>query len=328
MEKQIEETLNFQVDREFSGKRLDIFLSSAYPEFSRSYFQKLIKDGFIYLGNKVVKKPSRKVKEGENYTVHIPAPENLDIEPENIPLDVYYEDEDLAVIYKPSGMVVHPSPGHVKGTLVNALLYHFKNVSNYGGRERAGIVHRLDKETSGLMVVAKTEFAHMHLQKQFQNRTVDKRYKAIVSGILEEKHALIDFPIGRSIYNRKKMGVSSTNPREALTEYWVEFEDINSNISVLDVKIYTGRTHQIRVHLSEIGHPILNDRIYGFKISSIKDKNLQMVLKRFNAHFLVAYKLGFYHPRSEKYIEFELRELPEHFRQVLDSIKRRAEALR
>ncbi len=328
MEKNIEETLTFYVDSEFSNKRLDIFLSYAYPEFSRSYFQKLIKEGYVYHGNHKVTKPSKKVKEGEEYTINIPKQEKLDVIPENIPIEIYYEDEDLAVVYKPAGMVVHPSPGHTTGTLVNALLYHFENVSQFGGRERAGIVHRLDKETAGLLVVAKSEYAHMHLQKQFQERVVDKRYKAIVSGIPSKKHALIELPIGRSIYNRKKMGVLTTNAREALTEYWVEFEDKFSNVSLLDIKIYTGRTHQIRVHLSEIGHPILNDRVYGFKRSSIKDKKLQDILNNESAHFLVAYSLGFFHPRTERFMEFELKELPEHFSRVIEHIKRRAGALK
>ena len=325
MEK-IEEILSFNVDKDYSGKRLDVFLSSVYPEFSRSYFQKLIKEGFVLSGDKKIKKPSKKVKEGEEYTIFIPEPEELKVKPENIPLKILYEDEDLAVIFKPAGMVVHPSPGHTSGTLVNALLYHFKNVSEFAGRERAGIVHRLDKDTAGLMVVAKSEYAHKELQKQFQDRKVNKKYKALVVGKPKD-YEFIDLPIGRSIYDRKKMGTHSTSARPALTEYWLEFYDENSNISVVDVKIHTGRTHQIRVHLSVKGYPILNDKVYGFKLSKVKDERLREFLSDVPYHFLIAYELGFKHPRTNKELSFSLKNFSDYFQKVLDSIKREGKAL-
>ncbi len=311
-----QEILNFKVEEEFKGKRIDQFLSSVYPEYSRSYYQKLIKDGYVLLNDTKVKKPSQKIKEGENYTLIIPPPEKIDIVPENIPLDIYFEDDDLAVIYKPPNMVVHPSPGHTSKTLVNALLYHFKNVSEFGGKERAGIVHRLDKDTAGLMVIAKSEFAHKELQKQFQDRIVEKKYKAVVTGIVKKNYGKIDFPIGRSIHDRKKMGLDATNLRDALTEYWVEKRFENHNLTVVDIKLHTGRTHQIRVHFSAIGHPLLNDKVYGFKKNSLKTKEAQNFSETFDYHALVSYKLGFYHPRRNEFMEFVLRELPEPFEKI------------
>ena len=296
---------------EEKGIRLDQFLAKAYPEFSRSYYQKLIKDGMVYVDEKQTKKPSAKLKENQSVRLIIPPAQSLDVKPENIPLEVHYEDQDIAVIYKPPGMVVHPSPGHTSGTLVNALLYHFGNVSQYGGRERAGIVHRLDKDTAGLMVVAKSEFAHKELQKQFQERTVDKRYKAIVVGIVQKDHGLIDLPIGRSIYNRQKMGTVSTNLRDALTEYWTEKRWENHNLSLVDIKLHTGRTHQIRVHFSQIGHPLLNDRVYGFKKSSLRSDISRKFSEEMNFHALVAYRLSFTHPRTGERLNIQLQKLPE-----------------
>ncbi len=314
------EVLSFKVDKDFSGKRLDQFLSKAYPEFSRSYYQKLIKDGFVYIDKKPAKKPSVKVKNGMEVKLEIPPPEEITLEPENIPLDIYYEDEDIAVVYKPPGMVVHPSPGHTSGTLVNALLYHFKNISEYGGRERAGIVHRLDKDTAGLLIIAKSEFAHKELQKQFQERKVDKRYKAIVSGIVKKEHGFIDFPIGRSIYNRQKMGINSTNPRDALTEYWTEKRWDKHNLSFVDIKLHTGRTHQIRVHFSAIGHPLLNDNIYGFKKSSLKSETAKQASEMLPFHALIAYSISFAHPRTGEKISVSLKELPEPIPEIIKKL--------
>ncbi len=314
------EILTFNVDKDFSGKRLDQFLSSAYPEFSRSYYQKLIKDGFVSINEKKAKKPSVKVKEGMEIKLEIPPPKPLEIKPENIPLDIYYEDEDLAVVYKPPGMVVHPSPGHTSGTLVNALLYHFKNISEYGGRERAGIVHRLDKDTAGLLIVAKSEFAHKELQRQFQERTVDKRYKALVSGVVKKDHGFIDLPIGRSIYNRQKMGTEATNLRDALTEYWTEKRWEDHNISLVDIKLHTGRTHQIRVHFSAIGHPLLNDKIYGFKKSALKTDLAKKLVENLHYHALIAYRISFKHPRTGKVIDISLKSLPEPIPEILHQL--------
>ncbi len=317
---EVKEVLEFEVSKDYSGKRLDQFLANAYPEYSRSYYQKLIKDGFVYKNENPVKKPSVKIKEKDKVKLLIPPLEEITIEPENIPLDIFYEDDDLAVVYKPPGMVVHPSPGHTSGTLVNALLYHFKNVSQFGGKERAGIVHRLDKDTAGLLIIAKSEFAHKELQKQFQERTVDKRYKAIVSGIVKKEHDFIDLPIGRSIYNRQKMGTEGTNLRDALTEYWVEKRWEEHNLTLVDIKLHTGRTHQIRVHFSAIGHPLLNDKIYGFKKSSLKTELAKNMLEKLNYHALIAYSISFIHPRTGKNIKVELNSLPEPIPEIIQKL--------
>jgi 23S rRNA pseudouridine1911/1915/1917 synthase len=311
------EVLTFKVEKEYENKRLDQFLSLVYPEFSRSYYQKLIKTGNILENDKPLKKPSLKLKEGQEITVIIPPPEELEIEPENIPLDIYYEDEDLAVVYKPPHMVVHPSPGHTSGTLVNALLYHFKNVSQFQGRERAGIVHRLDKETAGLLIIAKSEFAHKELQKQFQERTVDKKYKAIVTGIVEKDHGFIDLPIGRSVFNRQKMSSSATNARDALTEYSVEKRWEKHNLTLVDIKLHTGRTHQIRVHFSEIGHPLLNDKVYGFKKSRLKSQEALKASEILDYHALIAYRISFNHPRNREKIDIQLKELPKPIPEII-----------
>jgi 23S rRNA pseudouridine1911/1915/1917 synthase len=313
------EELRFAVGED-KGKRLDQFLSKAYPEFSRSYYQKLIKDGLVYVDGRQIKKPSTKLKENQEVRLIIPPPEKLEIKPENIPIEIFYEDKDIAVIYKPPGMVVHPSPGHTSGTLVNALLYHFGNVSHYGGRERAGIVHRLDKDTAGLMVIAKSEFAHKELQKQFQNRTVDKRYKAVVVGILKKDHGFIDLPIGRSVYNRQKMGTTATNLRDALTEYRTEKRWEEHNLSLVDIKLHTGRTHQIRVHFSEIGHPLLNDKVYGFKKSALRSDLARKFSEELGFHALVAYRLSFEHPRTGEKIDIKLEKLPQPLEYYLSAL--------
>jgi len=314
------EILEFEVSDEFNGKRLDQFLTSVYPEYSRSYYQKLIKEGNVSEGERVLKKPSLKVKSGQKITLTIPPPKPLEIEPENIPLKIFYEDEDLAVIYKPPHMVVHPSPGHTSGTLVNALLYHFRNVSQFQGKERAGIVHRLDKETAGLMVVAKSEFAHKELQKLFQERKVDKKYKAIVIGLVEKDHGFIDFPIGRSIHNRKKMGTVSTNARYALTEYWVEKRWEKHNLTLVDIKLHTGRTHQIRVHFSQLKHPLLNDKVYGFKKSQLKSEIAKELSNKLDYHALVAYRLSFNHPRTGEKTDISLEKLPEPIDSIIKTL--------
>ncbi|GAB6072884.1 RluA family pseudouridine synthase [Venenivibrio stagnispumantis] len=314
------ESLLFKVDKENEGKRLDIFLASVYPEYSRAYYQKLIKEGYVYLNDNKVNKPSLKIKENQEVKLIIPPPEEIKVEPENIPLDIYYEDEDIAVVFKPAGMVVHPSVGHTSGTLVNALLYHFKNVSYIGGKERAGIVHRLDKDTAGLLIVAKSEFAHKELQNQFKDRHIDKRYKALVVGKPKD-YGLIDLPIGRSIYDRQKMGTVSTNLRDALTEYWLEKYWEKHNLSLVDIKLHTGRTHQIRVHFSSIGHPLLNDFVYGFKKSSLKSEIAKQISENLWYHALVAYKIGFKHPRTNEYIEISLEELPEPIPEILNKLQ-------
>lgn len=318
----MEEIISFKVEKEFSNKRLDQFLALVYPEYSRSSYQNLIENGLVLLDNNPVKKSSTKVKTGQEFTIIIPPPEPLEIEPENVPLEIYYEDEDLAVIYKPPGMVVHPSVGHTSGTLVNALLYHFKNVSQYQGKERAGIVHRLDKDTAGLLIVAKTEFAHKELQKMFKDREIDKKYKAIVSGLVKKEHGLINLPIGRSIYNRQKMGTVAINVKDALTEYWVEKRFEKHNLTLVDIKLHTGRTHQIRVHFSVIGHPLFNDFVYGFKKSKLSSDLAKNLSDKLNYHALVAYKLTFRHPRTNQILSIELKSLPKEIEELLQELSK------
>ncbi|RUM60180.1 MAG: RluA family pseudouridine synthase [Persephonella sp.] len=319
-DKPFEEVLNFKVDDTFKGKRLDQFLHTVYPEYSRSYYQKIIKDGYTFINSCLVKKPSKKLKGDENITLFIPPVPELKVKPENIPLKIFFEDKDIAVIYKPPHLVVHPSPGHERGTLVNALLYHFKQLSEFGGKFRAGIVHRLDKDTAGLMVVAKTDFAHKELQKQFQNREVDKRYKAILIGIPKKEYGIIDLPIGRSVKDRKKMGVDTTKPREAITEYWLEKSWEKHNLSLVDIKLHTGRTHQIRVHFSAIGHPLLNDKTYGFKKSLLGSKLAKSLSEKLDYHALVAYRLAFRHPRTNEKIDISLDKLPEPLEDIIQAL--------
>ena len=309
--KEISDVVSFLVDREREGKRLDQFLAESYTEFSRSYIKKLIENGFVYINGEEVRKPSRKVKEGERITLLIPEPEELKVEPENIPIDIIYQDDDVAVVVKPCGLVVHPSPGYTRGTLVNALLYHIKDLSSIGGVERPGIVHRLDKETAGVMVVAKNDFAHRELVKQFQERKTEKFYKVLVKGLVKDDYGIINRAISRNPYDRKKFAVSEEG-KEAITEFWVEKRYEKNEITLLKVKIHTGRTHQIRVHFSSIGHPVLGDTTYGFKRSSVSKELLKIMG---NCNMLIAYSLGFFHPRSGKWMKFEIDE-PETFKSV------------
>lgn len=313
------EQITFNVDENLKDLRLDQFLATAYPEYSRSYYQNLIKSGFVYIDGKENLKPSYKVKEGQSIVVYIPPPEPVDIEPENIPIKVYYEDNDIAVVHKPAGMVVHPSVGHLSGTLVNALLYHFKNISLYQGIERAGIVHRLDKDTEGIMVVAKSEFAHKELQRMFAERLIDKRYRAVVTGIVSKDYGLIDLPIGRSVYDRQKMGTVSTNLRDALTEFWVEKRSQKLNLTLVDIKLHTGRTHQIRVHFSAIGHPLFNDYVYGFKLSKVEN-SLRELAGKIRFHSLVAYRLAFSHPRTGELLDFKIDSMPPQIKELEEII--------
>ncbi len=316
--KKIAEVLEFEVPGEFPVRRLDQFLSHSYPEFSRTYIKKLIEEGFVFVNSKEVRKPSYRVKKGDRVVFHVPEPVPVTIEPEKIPLQILYQDEEIAVIVKPCGLVVHPSPGHTSGTLVNALLYHFGSLSSEGGVERAGIVHRLDKETSGLMVVAKTDRAHRELTRQFAHRKTLKHYRALVSGVVERDHFEVNAPIGRHPVDRKKFTVYGLAGRPARTQVWVleRFEKIG--VTLLKLRIYTGRTHQIRVHLSSLGHPVLGDLTYGFKRKSLSKEVIELMS---NCNMLVAYRLGFYHPSSEQWLEFEIDD-PEPFGLVLAKIRK------
>ncbi len=272
------------------GQRLDRYLALAVPDLSRSLIQRLIEAGHVTVGTRVPK-ASYHVEAGDVVTVRVPPPEPIDVRPENIALSIVYEDTDILVVDKPAGMVVHPAHGHHTGTLVNALLAHCPDLAGVGGAIRPGIVHRLDKDTSGLMVVAKNDAAQHALQEQFKQRHVHKSYLALTEGILPTAHGVIDAPIGRDPSHRQRMAVQ-TRGREARTEYRVlEYFPAHSLVSAEPI---TGRTHQIRIHLAYIGHPVVGDRVYGFR-------KQRLPLER---QFLHAARLAFELPSTGKPVEF------------------------
>ncbi|ABY93103.1 RluA family pseudouridine synthase [Thermoanaerobacter sp. X514] len=294
-----------QGEKEDEGKRIDVFLA-AELDYTRSYIKKLIVDELVFVNGKTVK-PSYKVKENDEVVVNIPEAEKIDVLPENIPLDILYEDDDIIVINKPQGMVVHPAPGNYSGTLVNALLYHCKNLSGINGILRPGIVHRLDKDTSGVMVVAKNDKAHISLSNQIKERSVFKKYVAIVEGVIKDEEGKIEAPIGRHPVDRKKMAVIEDG-RYALTLYKV-LERFKEN-TLVEAVIKTGRTHQIRVHMAYIGHPIVGDHVYGFKRQKFK----------LEGQALHSSVLGFMHPTKGVYMEFEAP-LPEYFKKLIEILR-------
>ncbi|HIP92480.1 MAG TPA: RluA family pseudouridine synthase [Thermotoga sp.] len=307
---------DYEVTSREEGWRLDIFVLEKAPNWvSRSMVQKAIKEGKILVNGKK-KKPSYKVKKGETIQIDLPEkPSPITVKPEEIEIPVLYEDKDIIVVNKPPGMIVHPVPSHTSGTLVNALLNICKDLQGIKGDLRPGIVHRLDKDTSGVMVVAKNDLAHMSLSKQFKERMVEKTYLAIVKGFLKNDEGIIDMPLARHPVNRVKMAVL-TDGREAITFYKVlrRFKDI---ATFLLVNPKTGRTHQIRVHMKYIGHPILGDKIYG------KHKQDEMLgVKRQMLHALA---LSFYHPRKGDKMKF-IAPIPDDFKEVLKKLHELSEA--
>ncbi|AGB18851.1 RNA pseudouridine synthase [Thermoanaerobacterium thermosaccharolyticum] len=301
----IADRINIIAEKDDVDKRIDSFLASEL-DYTRSYLKKLILDGLVKVNGLLIK-PNYKLKEGDSVDVNIPEAEEIDLRPENIPLDIIYEDDDIIVINKPQGMVVHPAPGNYSGTLVNALLYHCKNLSGINGELRPGIVHRLDKDTSGVMVVAKNDKAHLDLSNQIKERTILKKYIAIVEGVIKDDEGSIEAPIGRDHVERKKMAVTEDG-RYALTLYKV-LERYKNN-SLIEATIKTGRTHQIRVHMSYIGHPIVGDEVYGYK------------KQRFNllGQALHSKLLGLVHPSKKIYMEFEAP-IPEYFERLINILK-------
>lgn len=296
------------VDESFDSERIDKFLSSNLDNLSRSAVQKLIDEGNIRVNFAVVSK-NYKVKTGDKVAVVIPEPKTLEAKPENIPLDIRYEDSDLLVVNKPKGMVVHPAAGNFDGTLVNALLYHCKgSLSGIGGVIRPGIVHRIDKDTSGLLIVAKNDMAHVSLAEQIKAHSFTRQYQSVVYGHFKTPEGTVDAPIGRHPTDRKKMTVTTKNSKNAVTHYKVidEYKDFTH----LALKLETGRTHQIRVHMSYIGHPVAGDSVYGPK----------KVIQYLEGQCLHAGLIGFKHPRTREYIEIE-SELPEYFLDFLRRIK-------
>lgn len=254
--------INVIVDEPGAGTRIDLYLAQQIPDMSRAHIQKLISEGFVSANGKTIK-ANYKLKCDDNIEIHIPEPQNLEVKPQKIPLSILYEDSDIIVINKQRGLVVHPAAGNYQGTLVNALLEHCHDLSGINGEIRPGIVHRLDKDTSGVMVAAKNDKAHLDLAKQIKERTASRRYVAIVHGNISEEQGVINAPIGRHPVDRKKMAVVFTNSKEAVTHFKVL--ERFGEFTLIECKLMTGRTHQIRVHMSYIGHPVIGDPKYGPK---------------------------------------------------------------
>jgi 23S rRNA pseudouridine1911/1915/1917 synthase len=308
-----------QVMKKDRGKRLDQFLSETDLNLSRSQAKLLIQKHHILLNQKPAK-TSVHVKAGDRISGTLPEPKSLSLEPEPLPLTILYEDSSIIVIDKPPGMVVHPAYGNLSGTLVNALLYHCKDLAGINGVLRPGIVHRLDKDTSGVMVVAKDDEAFQHLTKQFKNRTVKKVYSAIVYGKFSQDEGLIDSAIGRHPSERKRMSTRTKRGREAITR-WKKVEEFDG-CTLLEIFPQTGRTHQIRVHFSSIGHPLLGDRLYGRKgrPGTIHDPVFKECVKKMDRQALHAQRLEFTHPRTGESVQF-ISPIPQDMKEVLEWLR-------
>ncbi|MDD4200746.1 MAG: RluA family pseudouridine synthase [Eubacteriales bacterium] len=309
------EKLEVNITCENEGTRLDLVLSAALEDYSRTYIQKLFEKGNISLDGRICTEKKHKCKVGEKVSITIPMPKRLEVEPEDIPLDIVFEDEDLLVVNKPPGMVVHPAPGNYSGTLVNALMHHCgDDLSSINGIIRPGIVHRIDKDTSGLLVVAKTDVAHVGLSKQLADHSISRKYNAIVYSNIKDDEGTVDQPIGRDPGNRLRNKVlhegmqGFQSAKSAITHYKVleRFGDF----TLIEAVLETGRTHQIRVHMAYIRHPLLGDELYG------PSKNRQGAKRQ----MLHARVLGFVHPVTGHYMEFETQ-IPEDFEKVLRKIR-------
>lgn len=303
------ETLNFSITEENSNIRIDRYLAEQCPDLSRSYIQKLVKDGAVFVNNRQIK-ANYKVQPQDQVILTIPDMQVPDILPENIPLDILYEDQWLLIVNKPKDMVVHPSAGHMEGTLVNAVMAHCgEHLSGINGVLRPGIVHRIDKDTTGALLICKDDTVHRDLAEQLKVHSIKRRYRAIVQGNLKEDQGTVDAPIGRHPTDRKKMAVNYKNGKEAVTHYQVL--ERFGNATYIECRLETGRTHQIRVHMASLGHPLLGDTIYG---SSKNPYHLQ-------GQALHAMILGFVHPITREYLEFQAP-LPEYFIKLLDKLRK------
>lgn len=302
---------SFEVMEEQEGERLDKFLSLIYPDTSRSFFQKLIKDSGV-LVNEKAEKASYRMNFEDIVTIHFPDAVETTIEPEDIPLDILYEDEDLLIVNKPKGMVVHPSAGHYSGTLVNAIMYHCKDsLSGINGEIRPGIVHRIDMDTTGSLIVCKNDMSHVNIAEQIKVHSVNRIYEGIVYGNVKNDEGTIEGPIGRHPIERKKMAINEKNGKPAITHYKVL--ERFGNYTYMQFKLETGRTHQIRVHMSSIGHPLLGDNLYS---------NGKAPFKNLVGQTLHAKTIGFIHPSTNDYLEFSAP-LPEYFENLLSQLKKR-----
>jgi len=297
-----------------SGKRLDMVLASSLSNCSRSFLAGLIRSGNILVNGKI-SKPGCRVVAGDKIDVFIPDFKGLSLVPEKKDLDILYEDDYLLVVNKPAGLVVHPAPGHYSGTLVNRLLFYYPEIISTGDKLRPGIVHRLDKDTSGSIIVAKKKSAYFSLSNQFKNRAIQKKYLAIVYGEIKEESGIISFPIGRHIKDRKKMSISSKKSRVAET-HWQINERLR-DATLIDIDLKTGRTHQIRVHCSAIGHPVIGDKVYGGKKMQ---KKIKTHLGHISRQMLHSFCIGFFHPLTEKFLLIE-SPIPEDMHNIITGLR-------
>lgn len=288
--------------------RLDKYLAEQFPEQTRSYLQKLIKDGAVLVNGKCVK-TGFQLSKGDEVSVSIPEPKELDVLPQKMDLDIVYEDEDVILINKPKGMVVHPAPGHTTDTLVNGLLYHCKDhLSGINGVARPGIVHRIDRDTTGILIVCKNDKAHNSIAAQLKEHSINRRYRALVHGNIKEDTGTVEGPIGRHPIDRKKMSINERNGKPAVTHYTVL--ERFGNYTLIECKLETGRTHQIRVHMTSIGHSLVGDEVYGPAKCPFK----------LQGQCLHAMVLGFVHPTTGQYMEFSA-DLPEYFEELLKKLR-------
>lgn len=288
------------------GIRIDKIVAQLNDDLTRSSIQKLIENGDVLVNAKTITK-SYKIKQKDTITINIPEPVKLDVIPQDIPIEIVYEDDDLLVVNKPKGMVVHPAPGNPDGTLVNALLYHCKGrLSSINGVIRPGIVHRIDKMTSGLLIIAKNDRSHNFLAEQIKEHSFTREYQAVVCGRFKEPIGTVNAPVGRNKYDRKKMCVTEQNSRNAVTHY--EVLDEFGQFSLMKFTLETGRTHQIRVHSAYIGHPVYGDDVYGKTVKGVEGQCLH------------AKKIGFIHPTTKEYVEFD-SQLPDYFIKILNKLK-------
>lgn len=302
---QAEQRYYYTVEKEQEGMRLDQFLAAELTEHSRSYIQKLIREGRVTVNDKAMK-PGGRIQADDKILMTVPPLQELSVLPEEMDLDILYEDEDVILINKPKDMVVHPCPGRYSGTLVNGLLAHCQdNLSGINGVLRPGIVHRIDKDTTGVLVVCKTDLAHRSLAEQLKEHSITRKYEAIVYNNIPEEEGTVDAPIGRNPSDRKKMAVEYKNGKRAVTHYRV-IDHLNHQFNHIECQLETGRTHQIRVHMASIGHPLLGDEMYGPRNGR----------KGLEGQCLHARVLGFVHPRTGEYMEFEAP-LPEYFKELL-----------
>ena len=302
-----EDVINLYIEEHGVGERIDKFLSDMLSSYSRSHIQRLISENLVLVNNKNIKS-NYKLSKGDSLTIYIPFPTEYEILPEEISLDIVYEDDDVILINKPKGMVVHPAAGHYSGTLVNALMHHCKdNLSGINGVLRPGIVHRIDMDTTGIIVACKNDAAHISLSEQLKEHSITRYYYAICHNSFKEKSGTVNAPLGRHPQDRKKMAINYKNGKEAITHY--EVLENFSKFAFIRCKLETGRTHQIRVHMASIGHPLLGDNVYCNAKTPFK----------LQGQTLHAGVLGFVHPKTGEYIEFTT-ELPDYFKELLKKI--------